>query len=112
GTEVPPGEQWLTGSGHGRGEPRCPETDSVQGVNHPETPHHHAAGIRDYTALVDRVFIRGPQSVADEIAAQAPDGTDFSSPQGHLRWLLLSHAHLLVRPHDRAEVACVLHDLI
>src|SRR5699024_1463023 len=28
------------------------------------------------------------------------------------RWLLLSHAHLLVRPHDRAEVACVLHDLI
>ena len=84
----------------------------MQGVNHPETPHHHAAGIRDYTALVDRVFIRGPQSVADEIAAQAPDGTDFSSPQGHLRWLLLSHAHLLVHPHDRAEVACVLHDLL
>lgn len=84
----------------------------MQGVNHPETPHEHATGIRDYSTLVDRVFTRGPQTVADEIAAPMRGGTDPASPPGYLRWLLLSHAHLLVRSHDRAEVACVLHDLL
>lgn len=87
-------------------------TVSVPNVDTPELPHDPAARIRDYATLVDQVFARGPQTVADEIEAQVPGGTDLSSPPGCLRWLLLSHAHLLVRPHDRDEVACVLHDLL
>ncbi|WP_020480254.1 WD40 repeat domain-containing protein [Nocardiopsis kunsanensis] len=77
-----------------------------------ETPYDPADRLRDYATLVDRVFTQGPQAVADGIADQSRAGTDPSSPPGYLRWLLLSHAHLLVRPQDRAEVACVLHDLL
>lgn len=102
----------MTGIGHGAGEPSSPVTVSVPNVDTPELHHDPAARIRDFATLVDRVFTRGPQTVADEIAAQVPGGTDLSSPPGYLRWLLLSHAHLLVYSHDRPEVACVLHDLL
>lgn len=81
-------------------------------MDNPEPLHEYAAGNRDYTTLVDRVFSHGPQTVADEIATGVPGGADLASPPGYLRWLLLSHAHLLVRPRNRDEVACVLHDLL
>ncbi|MBE2997679.1 WD40 repeat domain-containing protein [Nocardiopsis sp. HNM0947] len=73
---------------------------------------NQAALTRDFPTLVDAILLRGPQAVADSIAVRERDGTDPHSPVGHLRWLLLSHAHLLVRSHDRSEVACVLHDLL
>ncbi|WP_017577711.1 WD40 repeat domain-containing protein [Nocardiopsis kunsanensis] len=78
----------------------------------PERAHDPAHRFRDYATLVEQIFTRGPQTVADQIGNHVPGGTDPSSPPGHLRWLLLSRAHLLARSHDRAEVACVLYDLL
>lgn len=91
---------------------RGPESVSVPDVDKLDPSDNQAALTRDFPTLVDAILLRGPQAVADSIAARERGGTDPHSPLGHLRWLLLSHAHLLVRAHDRAEVACVLHDLL
>ncbi|MFD6949079.1 hypothetical protein A6A08_06890 [Nocardiopsis sp. TSRI0078] len=75
-------------------------------------PRDYASWIRDYANLVDRVFARGPERVADELAEHVPDAADSDSAPGRLRRLLLTRAHLLTHSRDRTETACTLHDVL
>ncbi|GAA1461820.1 hypothetical protein GCM10009603_28200 [Nocardiopsis exhalans] len=59
-----------------------------------------------------RVFARGPEAVADEIAARMPESAEPGTPLGQLRSLLLNRARLLVRPWDREELACTLYEVV